>query len=84
MTLPGRMIALYLSVCTWLTFVLAIPSFEGVTFWHDAIGSLVPGMSYLEALGPNNNYENGYFVRRFVSIAAPEGECGPMCLSLSL
>lgn len=83
MTLTARTITLYLSVCTCLTLVLAIPSFEGISFWHDDIGSLVPGMSYLEALGPNNNYENGHFTRRFVSLAAHEGECGRFCLSLS-
>lgn len=65
--------SLLLSVCTWLAVVCAIPSFEGITYWHSDIGTLVPGMSTLEALGPNNNYENGYFVQRHVAVS---GEIG--------
>ena len=51
MSLIERLLAL-LSICAWIVSVLGIPSFEGVTNWS-AIGSLVPGMTALEAVGPS-------------------------------
>lgn len=72
MSLAQRL-TLLLPICTWLAFAYGMPSFEGVTYWHTDIGSLVPGMTALEALGPSNNYENGYFIQRHIAISEGHG-----------
>ena len=58
---------------TSLAFVAAIPSFEGYTSW-DSIGNLVPGMSYLEGLGPASTQGDSSHVPFYLSIAATRGE----------
>ncbi|OBZ70452.1 hypothetical protein A0H81_09886, partial [Grifola frondosa] len=66
-------IVLAASCIAYISFVAAIPSFEGITSWFD-IGSLVPGMSYLEALGPKT--PNDVHIPFYVSIQAPRGYPG--------
>ena len=65
--------AFFLSLFSWLSIVIGVPSFDGVAFWNHDAGSLTYGMGSLEALGPNNNYENGHFVPRFLSLDGPRG-----------
>lgn len=72
MSLLYRSLAL-LSLLAALTAVWAVPSFEGVTNWSEAIGTLVPGMTALEALGP---YGHDYTSPHFFSIDAPHGNPG--------
>lgn len=52
--------------------VLAVPSFEGVTSWS-SIGSLVPGMTALEAIGPTSWGKQNPF---YFTIDAPHGLTG--------
>ncbi|CAL1700940.1 unnamed protein product [Somion occarium] len=61
---------LALSLC--FAFVYAIPAFEGVTSWS-SIGSLVPGITYLEAIGPDGVGDATYHVPQYMSIQAPRG-----------
>ncbi|KAI0347193.1 hypothetical protein BDW22DRAFT_1351563 [Trametopsis cervina] len=68
--------ALLFSVYTWFTLVCGVPSFDGITFWSSDTGSIVPGMSALEALGPNNNYENGHYMPRFLTLSGERGAPG--------
>lgn len=56
-----------------LTFVAAIPAFDGMTSWSSDIGNLVPGMSMLQALGPPQDPEAQ--IPFYLSVAAPRGEC---------
>ncbi|TBU49381.1 hypothetical protein BD309DRAFT_909893 [Dichomitus squalens] len=58
-----------------LAFVTAMPSFEGYTSW-DSIGNLVPGMSYLEGLGPATTQGAANHVPFYLSIAATRGNPG--------
>ncbi|PSS05380.1 hypothetical protein PHLCEN_2v3869 [Hermanssonia centrifuga] len=74
-------IACVLALSAWISAVLAIPAFEGVSTWS-SIGSLVPGMSYLEALGPTNLNENSS--PQYVSIAAPHGTSGYTSFHITL
>lgn len=71
MSLVERVLAL-LSLLSWLNLTLAVPSFEGITNWS-AIGSLVPGMTTLEAVGPAAFRDNGG-VPHYFTIDAPWGE----------
>lgn len=62
----------------WYIFALAalvaaIPSFEGVTSWS-SIGNLVPGMSYLQGLGPAAAEGHPGQVPFYLSIGATRGE----------
>ncbi|EKM59164.1 uncharacterized protein PHACADRAFT_191481 [Phanerochaete carnosa HHB-10118-sp] len=68
------MLALLLLCASWVMTVLAIPSFEGVTSWTD-IGSLVPGMTTLEAIGPSSWDDSGKNPFYF-TIDAPHGLTG--------
>ena len=52
--------------------VAAMPSFESVTSWS-SIGNLVPGMSFLEGLGPATTQDLPGHVPYYVSIAATRG-----------
>jgi len=60
-------------ILTFTSLVLCIPAFEGVTQWS-TIGSLVPGMTSLEAVTGKDAFslENSD-VRSYVSILAPRG-----------
>ncbi|RDX55486.1 hypothetical protein OH76DRAFT_1414811 [Lentinus brumalis] len=58
-----------------LMFVAAVPSFEGVTSWS-SIGNLVPGMTYLEGLGPATSQGTPGHVPFYMSIAATRGNPG--------
>lgn len=69
MSLVRQLLALT-SLYTWLVSVLAVPSFEGVTTWS-TIGSLVPGMTALEAVGPN--WGDKGKVPQYFTIDAPMG-----------
>ena len=60
-----------LALCASIRVVLTVPTFESVSSWS-SIGSLVPGLSYLEALGPSA--EDDRIHPRYVSIAAPHGK----------
>jgi hypothetical protein len=66
-------VVLIFSLCFWLVLVCGMPSFDGVAFWNNDVGSFVAGMGALEALGPNNNYEHGHFIPRFVAMDAERG-----------
>ncbi|KAJ3531836.1 hypothetical protein NM688_g7517 [Phlebia brevispora] len=61
-----------LTLYACISVVIAIPAFEGISSWS-SIGSLVPGLSTLEAIGPRNVEVGG---RNYVSIAAPWGSPG--------
>ncbi|KAI0701801.1 hypothetical protein BC835DRAFT_1264528 [Cytidiella melzeri] len=74
-------IALILPLFLWVALVGGMPSFDGVAFWSSDTGSLVPGMGALEALGPQNNYENGYFVPRFLAVDAERGAPGNVTIT---
>lgn len=61
-----------LAVCTCLTFVLAIPTFDGMGS-YGSINNLVAGLTTLEAVGtggidPNNPS------RHYMAILSPRGE----------
>jgi hypothetical protein len=71
MSLVEQMVAL-LALLWWLSPILAVPSFEGVTNWS-SIGSLVPGMTALEAVGPKAFTDNGNAPYYF-TVDAPYGE----------
>ena len=45
-------VLLLLSLYAWLVAAVMVPTFESVSNWQ-SIGSLVPGMTALEAVGPN-------------------------------
>ena len=65
-------------IAAWYIFALAalvaaIPSFEGVTSWS-SIGNLVPGMSYLQGLGPAAAEGQPGQVPFYLSIGATRGE----------
>lgn len=59
-----------LTLYACISVVIATPAFEGISSWS-SIGSLVPGLSTLEAIGPRNMEVGG---RNYVSIAAPWGK----------
>lgn len=69
MSLAEKLLALF-SLLAWLTAVLAVPYYEGVAAWND-IGSLVPGMTALEAVGPN--WGNKGRASQYFTIDAPQG-----------
>ncbi|KAI0092074.1 hypothetical protein BDY19DRAFT_928203 [Irpex rosettiformis] len=69
-------LAFLFSLYSWFSVAVAVPSFDGVAFWNHDVGSLTYGMGSLEALGPNNNYENGHFVPRFLSLVGSRGMPG--------
>ncbi|KAI9001443.1 hypothetical protein BD414DRAFT_34374 [Trametes punicea] len=56
----------------YLLFVSAMPSFDGITSWS-TISNLVPGMSYLEGLGPASTQGEAAHVPFYMSLAAPRG-----------
>ena len=60
------------ALCACIRVVLTIPAFENVAQWSTDYGSLVPGLSFLEAMGPSA--EDDRIHPRYVSIAAPHGE----------
>lgn len=75
MSLRDSVLALF-SLLSLLSLTLAIPSFEGVINWS-SIGSLVPGMTTLEAIGPATFRNNGD-VPYYFTIDAPYGERVPL------
>lgn len=77
MSLIERLFGL-LSIYAWLVSVLAVPSFEGVTNWS-AIGSLVPGMTALEAVGPS--WGDKGKAPQYFTVDAPIGT--PVAVALS-
>ena len=62
--------ALLLSLC--VTLVYAVPAFEGVSAWS-SIGNLVPGMTLLEAVGPEGAGRDAASIPQYLSILAPRG-----------
>ncbi len=72
MVLVSTLLFAIASYLTPLLFVAAVPSFEGVTNWS-SIGTLVPGMSLLEGLGPSRT-RNSEQISFYMSIAATRGE----------
>lgn len=75
------LVSLLFAIASYLTsllFVAAVPSFEGVTSWS-SIGNLVPGMTYLEGLGPATSQGTPGHVPFYMSIAATRGKHRPAC-----
>ncbi|OCH92879.1 hypothetical protein OBBRIDRAFT_790737 [Obba rivulosa] len=68
---------LVLSLLACISVVIAIPAFDGVTSWS-SVGSLVPGISALEALGPSSKKVDPGTLPYFMSIHAPRGLPGNM------
>lgn len=62
--------SILLATYAWLTsvMVLAIPTWENIAGAADSIGSLVPGASYIEALGP---YREGEVYTRHLTVPIP-------------
>ena len=56
-----------------LVFVTAMPSFDGMASWS-SIGNLVPGLTYLEGLGPSATQGTVDHVPFYLSIGATRGE----------
>ncbi|KAI1795118.1 hypothetical protein LXA43DRAFT_1091240 [Ganoderma leucocontextum] len=67
------------SFLTSLVFVAAMPSFDGVTSWS-SIGNLVPGLSYLEGLGPASTHGRADHTPFYLSIGATRGNPGNMTM----
>ncbi|KAI0080903.1 hypothetical protein K474DRAFT_1657421 [Panus rudis PR-1116 ss-1] len=65
---------LAVSLLTCLTLVLAVPAFEGMTA-YSSIGNLVPGLTFLEGIGPQGAGGDNYNPL-YVSIQAPRGSPG--------
>lgn len=69
----SRMLLSIVSYLASILLVAAVPSFEGVTSWS-SIGNLVPGMTFLEGLGPASTQGTADHVPFYMSIAATRGE----------
>ena len=73
MAVPTRILLVTIVHLLALTaLVAAMPSFESVTSWS-SIGNLVPGMSFLEGLGPVSTQGQPGHVPFYMSIAATRG-----------
>ena len=63
-------IILVLSLCVAL--IHAVPAFEGISTWS-SIGNLVPGITFLEAVGPEGAGSDTANIPNYLSILSPRG-----------
>ena len=61
-----------LAVCAWITFVLAIPTYDGMGSFG-SINNLVQGLTTLEAVG-TGGIDPQDPSRHYVAILAPRGK----------
>ena len=59
-----------LSLCVAL--IHAVPAFEGISTWS-SIGNLVPGITFLEAVGPEGAGGDTANIPNYLSILSPRG-----------